>query len=382
MTEQGYFMNAILRDLSMVQGDTMSFGFQVQGLGGQEPDEIQFSCKSSLENSDYVFAVVLGDNINLRSYDSEHDLLTYGVRIPPEATAGVQAGRYFYDLELKVNNDVITLMIGKLSIVPEVTNTPVPPAYTDGDGDEYPAENIPSGQKKIYTVQNISDIARAINEKSGSSGSYTTSEMPQAIRDIEVGVDIVQVDGVRLNGELYIEMPFNLVSPNRSYYIEFTTETSEDASGEHVIFGIKNDYYTNFVGVFYMNLRYQVGQNGGYTNIQNSWEELTGRHSFLYDGAGNVQFDGTNTYTYYPNNTNGDGYALILGGASETPRTSHTWKGIIHRFTIRDTENDVTLADFVPASKVAGGQVAITGLYDLINETFVTAPTLSVVVNE
>ena len=114
------FNNAIKRDISMVRGDTMSFGFQIQGLEGTEPDAIYFSCKEKLEDSTYIFSISLEDGITLRSYDQTTDTLTYGVRVAPELTADVEFGKYFYDLQMDINDDVITLMKGKLSIEWEV----------------------------------------------------------------------------------------------------------------------------------------------------------------------------------------------------------------------------------------------------------------------
>lgn len=115
------FNNAIKRDISMVRGDTMSFGFQIQGLEGTEPDEILFSCKENLEDEAYIFSISLEDGITLRSHDLTTDTLTYGVRVAPELTADVEYGKYFYDLQMKVNDDVLTLMKGKLSIEWEVS---------------------------------------------------------------------------------------------------------------------------------------------------------------------------------------------------------------------------------------------------------------------
>ena len=42
------FNNSITRTISMVKGDTLSFGFQITGLNGTEPDAIYFSCKENL----------------------------------------------------------------------------------------------------------------------------------------------------------------------------------------------------------------------------------------------------------------------------------------------------------------------------------------------
>ena len=114
------FNNSIKRDISMVRGDTLSFGFQVTGLGGAEPDSIYFSCKEHLENETYVFSKSLEAGIEERSYDQETDTLTYGVRVAPEDTEDVDFGKYFYDLQIGINGDILTLMKGRLSIEWEV----------------------------------------------------------------------------------------------------------------------------------------------------------------------------------------------------------------------------------------------------------------------
>lgn len=110
------FNNAIKRDISMVKGDTLTFGFQIQGLGGQTPDQIHFSCKKDLEDDTFIFDRTLNNGISYRSYDQEADILTYGVRVAPESTEDIQEGLYYYDLQLEINGDVLTLMKGRLSV--------------------------------------------------------------------------------------------------------------------------------------------------------------------------------------------------------------------------------------------------------------------------
>lgn len=110
------FNNAIKRDISMVKGDTLTFGFQIQGLGGQTPDEIHFSCKEDLEDDTFIFDRTLNNGVSFRSYDQEADILTYGVRVPPASTENIQEGLYYYDLQLELNGDVLTLMKGRLSV--------------------------------------------------------------------------------------------------------------------------------------------------------------------------------------------------------------------------------------------------------------------------
>ena len=116
------FNNAINQNISMVKGDTLSFGFQIQGLEHQEPDDVFFSCKADLESESYIFQKTLEDGIVIRSYDSENDIYTFGVRVAPDDTSSQECGRYFYDLSIHVNDDVLTLMRGMLEIVWEAEN--------------------------------------------------------------------------------------------------------------------------------------------------------------------------------------------------------------------------------------------------------------------
>ena len=193
MIESGYFMNAIRRDIEMVKGDTLSFGFEVKGLHGQRPDAVQFSCKDKLEDLGYIFSVSLADTIDFRSYDSETDILTYGVRVPPNKTAGIYAGAYFYDLELRVNGDVITLMIGRLQIDEQITNSAVAPSpsYEDGDNVLYPIQDIPEGRKKAYSEQAVSDIAQELEGITGVSLGYKLPDMPDTLETIRLDVEAI-----------------------------------------------------------------------------------------------------------------------------------------------------------------------------------------------
>jgi hypothetical protein len=94
-----------------------------------------------------------------------------------------------------VNGDVITLMIGRLSIEFEVyrDGTPEPVPVPSGDAIEYPVENIPAGEQKAYTEQFVSNIAVAINGILGESGSYTVQEMSGAITT-EIGGIIADLE--------------------------------------------------------------------------------------------------------------------------------------------------------------------------------------------
>lgn len=182
-----YFYNAIRRDIVMIKNDTMSFAFQVQGLGGQTPDNIIFTCKETPDKDTALFSVDLGNHITERSYDSEHDIRTYTLRIPPELTENVEAGRYFYDIQFTVNRDILTLMKGRLTVEYQITGGSVEPEpdYENGDLVKYPLVGIPLGTIKLYTEQYISDIASWINTiLVDPNGRYTTQEMSGALSDI------------------------------------------------------------------------------------------------------------------------------------------------------------------------------------------------------
>lgn len=100
-------------NFSMVRGDTLAFGFEIEGV--DDIENAYFSCKKNKDDTDYTFQKSLGDGI----YKVEDG--KYGVRIPPSATNDVEIGQYYYDLQIQVNLDIYTVLIGRLNIVQEVT---------------------------------------------------------------------------------------------------------------------------------------------------------------------------------------------------------------------------------------------------------------------
>ena len=119
MDTLGY--NPIQRDIQMIKGDTLSFAFQIQGLGGEPPTSIFFTCKETPESSEELFMLEPNDGIELRDYDSDNDVYTFALRVPPEYTQDLETGRYFYDLQMTCGDDVLTLMIGRFIIDYEIT---------------------------------------------------------------------------------------------------------------------------------------------------------------------------------------------------------------------------------------------------------------------
>ena len=120
-------MNYYKNDIRNVRGDTYSSALVIEGLG-QALDNVYFSCRDSLnDNSNLLFEKSLYNGITEVEYDPENDIRKYAVRIAPVDTFNIQAGTYYYDLQINVNNDVFTIMKGKFIIEQDCTRRTNPP---------------------------------------------------------------------------------------------------------------------------------------------------------------------------------------------------------------------------------------------------------------
>lgn len=109
-------MNYYKNNIRHIKGDTFSCGFTVEDLG-QNIESAKFTCRDSLnDNSEVLFQKTLNDGITLVEYDSENDIKKYAVRVPPDDTKNLQAGTFYYDLEIGVNGDIFTIMNGRFII--------------------------------------------------------------------------------------------------------------------------------------------------------------------------------------------------------------------------------------------------------------------------
>lgn len=102
------------KNLSMVRGDTLSFGMEISGID-QALDSVYFTCKSSYSATDPAFMKSLGDGISIVEPGK------YRVRVAPEDTYNLESGVYYYDLQIGINGDVFTIMRGALELEPDVT---------------------------------------------------------------------------------------------------------------------------------------------------------------------------------------------------------------------------------------------------------------------
>jgi hypothetical protein len=103
-------------NITMVRGDTLAFNVEITDQDGEVilVDSAHFTCKKNVTGAEKIFQKSLGSGII-----QSDGLLT--VRVAPEDTREVDAGQYFYDMEIGVGSDIYTLMIGTLSIQQDVT---------------------------------------------------------------------------------------------------------------------------------------------------------------------------------------------------------------------------------------------------------------------
>jgi len=113
------FLNAIDQNIDMVRGDTLAFNFSVKGLDGVEPN-ITFTCREHYDG-DVLFNCESSHGIEQVDYDEENDITTFAVWVDPVKTKYLDLARYYYDLELSIGDDVLTLMRGRLTLLYDVT---------------------------------------------------------------------------------------------------------------------------------------------------------------------------------------------------------------------------------------------------------------------
>lgn len=107
-----------VKNITMIRGDTVQFTLALKNTD-IIPDEIWFSVRKNSDAPDYVFQKSLDNGI---TPDNEGGYL---VRIAPEDTQELTAGQYIYDLELKINEDIATPLMGKIELVADVTRRPM-----------------------------------------------------------------------------------------------------------------------------------------------------------------------------------------------------------------------------------------------------------------
>lgn len=112
-------INMADRYITMVKGDTLAFGVEIQDQYGawMDIDDAIFVARKTYNDVTAVFEISLNNGIVKES--AGH----YSVRVAPEDTASAEAGRYFYQFRVMKNNDAYTIMRGIIELEPEVSGS-------------------------------------------------------------------------------------------------------------------------------------------------------------------------------------------------------------------------------------------------------------------
>ena len=112
------YINAINQNIDMIRGDTLAFNFQLTGLGSQDAYEdllITFAVAEHYDDEELI-EITNADGIDLEEYNAATDTATYSVYIAPNKTKTLDLASYYYDLQIKDDTNVITLMRGRLTL--------------------------------------------------------------------------------------------------------------------------------------------------------------------------------------------------------------------------------------------------------------------------
>ena len=123
VNKQDYF-NAVNQNIDMVRGDTLAFNFQLSGLGNESAYnalDLTFSVAEHYDD-EILIECAKGNGIALESYDVAKDTATFSVCVAPNKTKSLDLTRYYYDLQMKDDNNVVTLMRGRLTLVYDVAD--------------------------------------------------------------------------------------------------------------------------------------------------------------------------------------------------------------------------------------------------------------------
>ena len=100
-------------NLEMTKGDTFSFGLVIVDLG-QSIESAYFTCKSNYDDETPLFQKSLDDGIELDKVEGTD--YHYRIRIAPEDTKNLEPKKYYYDLEINLNDDTFTILKGILDV--------------------------------------------------------------------------------------------------------------------------------------------------------------------------------------------------------------------------------------------------------------------------
>lgn len=110
---------AMKQNFEVVKGYTFTIGIEIEfDENPQQLDNAFFTCKS-VSDDKILFQKYLNGGISFIKQDENK--LYYRVRVDPSDTKKLEVGRYYYDVEVRLNSDVYTILRGILKIEKEIT---------------------------------------------------------------------------------------------------------------------------------------------------------------------------------------------------------------------------------------------------------------------
>lgn len=109
------------KNFEVVKGDTLAFAVEI-GFDEKPNDleEILFTAKRNADDGN-LFQKRL--NHGITKIVSVGNKIYYRVRVSPWDTRMLEAGLYHYDLEIRVNGDIFTILTGLIIVENEITES-------------------------------------------------------------------------------------------------------------------------------------------------------------------------------------------------------------------------------------------------------------------
>ena len=123
MVNKQDYLNAVEQNIEMVRGDTLAFNFNLSGLGSRADYEaltIEFNAAYGIDDAPSVQATTDDGGVNIEDYDTATDTALFSVNVAPGKTKNLELSRLYYNLQIIGDDNVITLMRGRLNLLYEI----------------------------------------------------------------------------------------------------------------------------------------------------------------------------------------------------------------------------------------------------------------------
>ena len=107
------------KNFELIKGDTLAFAVEIAFDDPVDAEEMLFTVKRNADDDFSLFQKQLGHGIE--KVAKVGNKLYYRVRASPWDTGSLEAGLYQYDLEIRVNGDIFTILNGLLIVENQIT---------------------------------------------------------------------------------------------------------------------------------------------------------------------------------------------------------------------------------------------------------------------